>query len=267
MYLILVNPEAGNHAYKRIEKKFKRLLEIENIKARIVLVEDLAEIPELIRQHHRPSDQAVVAMGGNATVNATINALANQDIALGIIPISRTNFLARHLGFRNWIQAVKALAIPHLQKSRVGKVGQHYFIGEVQIASRHNLLADYINQVNPIKKFLGLNQPPTNESSDVETIVALDDDLVMSGTVEKMTISLNGVNGTKKLKVETFLKDNLNQAHSLMHGDIVAIASKTKMPVIMGNETIAHTPVEIKGVAKYINLVVPGEKLTEEIVA
>ena len=140
MYLILVNQEAGNHIYKRIEKKFKRLLDNENIKSRIVMIDDLAEIPELIKKNYKETDSAVIAMGGNATVNATINALANEDIPFGIIPTSKTNFLARHLGLKNWIQAVKVLSSPDLKKSRVGKIGRHYFIGEIQIASRNNLL-------------------------------------------------------------------------------------------------------------------------------
>lgn len=263
MYLILVNPEAGNNIYKRIENKFKRLLEHENIKYRIVLIEDLADIPELIKTNYKETYKAVIAMGGNATVNATINALANADIPLGIIPTSRTNFLAQHLGLKNWMQAVKALSSPTLQKSRVGKIGRHYFIGEVQITSRSNILMDYINETNPIKKFMGLTKTK-KEVPNVKTVLALDDELVMSGVIEKMTISLNGVNGTKKLKVETFIKDNPLKANSLFHGDNIAIVSKTKMPVIMGNETVAHTPVEIKGISKYINLLVPSQKLTEE---
>jgi diacylglycerol kinase family enzyme len=263
MYLILVNPEAGNHIYKRIEGKFKRLLENESIKSRIVMIEDLADIPELIKRNYKETDAAVIAMGGNATVNATINALANEDIPFGIIPTSKTNFLARHLGIKNWMQAVRVLASPVLQKSRVGKIGRHYFIGKIQIASRNNLLLDYINETNPIKKFMGLGRAK-QENPTVETVLALDDELVMSGVVEKMTITLNGVNGTKKLKVETFSKDNPHKANSLFHGNSIAVASKTKMPVIVGNETVAHTPVEIKGVAKYINLLVPEHKLTEE---
>lgn len=266
MYLILINPEAGNHMYKRIENKFKRLLEREKIKYQIELIDDLANIPTLIHKHYKTSTVAVVAMGGNATVNATINALANEDIPLGIIPISKTNFLARDMGLKNWMQAVKVLASPALQKSRVGKIGRHYFIGEIEIASRHNLLVDYIAQSSPLMRFLGLGKVK-DEAPSVATKVALDDTLVMSGVVERMTVTLNGVNGTKKLKVETFTKGNPTKVDSLFHSDSIAVASQTKMPVIVGNETIAHTPVEIKGIAKYIHLLVPQEKLTKESVA
>ena len=132
MYLILINPEAGNNIYKRIENKFKRLLDHENIKSKIILIEAVSDIPELINNNYKENYKSVVAMGANATVNATINALANADIPLGIIPTSRANYLAQHLGLKNCVQAVQALSSPTLHKYRVGKIGRHYFVGQVQ---------------------------------------------------------------------------------------------------------------------------------------
>ncbi len=264
MYLLLVNPEAGSRQFKRIEKRMKRMLDKLKIKHRFVLIDDLVDTRKVIEKNLRPSDEAVIAVGGDGTVNSVIDALAGRDIAMGIIPMSKSNHLAKSLGIRGWRQAVRLLKQPELKNARLGKIGQHYFIGSIRLASRQNLLTTYLNKASLWRKFLGLPHISQKSSEGIKTQMVVDDEIKAAGEAKSVEIALNGENNEKKLKVRLVVGDVSGSDPTLLHGNNLKIESDRKMPVIMGNETVAHTPVEIVGLSKYIKLIIPKkeEKLT-----
>lgn len=265
MYLLLINPEAGGRRFQCVERRMKQALDRHNIKYRFVLIDDLSNIPQLIEDNLKPSDQAVIAVGGNATVNSVINALANKDVPLGIIPMSKTNYLARGVGITNWRQAVDLLSHPEFRSERLGKIGQHYFIGAVKIASRQNLLTSYLTKVSPWQRFLGLTAISKTGADNVTTQMLVDDELKAAGEAKSIEIALNGEKSEKKLKIQLWVGDTPDQDPTLLHGNVLTVESDRKMPVLMGNETVAHTPVEVRGLSKCIKLIIPkskNEKLT-----
>ena len=259
MYLFLVNPEAGHKRFSRIEKRMRKLLDRQDVKYRFMMIDNLDNIPDIIKTHLRPSDQGVVAVGGNATVNAVINALVGQDVPVGIIPMSRTNHLADSLGLKGLPIAIKALADYDLRLERLGKIGQHYFVGEAHVTTRSNLLTQYLRKTSPWLKFLGLTPPTLPADVSTSAAIALDDNVLVRSKTHRLKVELNGEQDDKKLKLTLFTSPDPTGI-SILHSNAVAIDGETKMPVIIGNETVAHTPVEIKGLAKYIRLIVPKEK-------
>ena len=258
MYFFLINPEAGHKRFFRIEKQMKKLLDRQAVKYRFVMIDNLANVPDIIQTNLRSSDQGVVAVGGNATVNAVINSLVGQDIPVGIIPMSRTNHLADSLGLKGLPTAIKALADYDLRLERLGKIGQHYFVGEAEVATRSNLLTQYLRKTNPWLKFLGLSRTTLPTEVGTKATIALDDDVLVRSKTHRLQVKLNGEHGDKKLKLTLFASPDPTEI-SILHSNSIAIEGETKMPVIIGNETVAHTPVEIKGLAKYIRLIVPKD--------
>ena len=262
MYLLLVNPEAGNQRFRRVEKPMRQLLDKLKIPYTLVPINDLADVTELVNQHLRPTCMGVVAVGGNGTVDAVINALVGRDVPLGIIPLSRTNHLAYSLGIRTWQQGVKLLNQPVLRAERLGQIGKHYFVGKVEIASRDNFVAKYVRRTSPWLKFLGLHSGQT-ANSGVDTKLVLDDEIQATGPAHKVEVMTHDQADAKKLRIRFFAAQPTAATPSLLHSDKLTIESDTKMPVMMGNETIAHTPVEVRGLTKHIQLIVPkSEKLT-----
>ena len=278
----------------------KQLLNQYKIKYRFVIINDLADVSTIVKDNLQPTDKGIVIVGGNATVNAVINATVTENLPLGIVPMSKTNYLAKSIGIKRWEQAIKMLTEPELKAERLGKIGKHYFVRRVAITSRQNLLTKYLTKTSPVLKFLGLTKSSSTENSQILTKILLDDELSASGQTQKLEISLspsqevlslnqlstrrhqpgggtlrvgnragdNSNKGEKKLHIRLFVptKDGLNT--SLLHGDFLTVDSDKKMPVTMGNETIAFTPVGIKGLSKHIQLIVPkgiNGKLTESI--
>ncbi len=262
MYLFLVNPEAGNKQFGKIRFRMETALDKLNIKHRFVMIENLADIDNLLAENLKPTYSGVAVVGGNATVNAVINGLVDEKMPMLIVPMSRTNYLAHSLGLSNWETAIRSLVNPEYKAHRLGKIGKHYFVGRIEVASHQNIISKYLRKSNLLVNFLGLNQVKPIAEHAVKTVLTLDDSLKVSSWIHKITISLLE-EGEHKLKLELLSQAGEEITTTKLFADKVDVESDRKMPVLVGNETAAHTPAEIKAMSKHINLIVPkSNKLT-----
>lgn len=254
MYLLLANPEAGSKRFQKIKKQLLATLERLKVKFELVELPNLVDVQDVLDKHIKTHTTGVVAVGGNATVNTVINAMADEGMPLGIIPVGKTNYLAHSLGINNWRMGVKALADPDKTAQRLGKIGKHYFVGNLEVLSHQNLLGKYLRGESLVRKFLGGTTTP-KKPTVVRAIITVDDELKIDGPIHKLSVKLNNEKGGKKLRLELITDTPKNPTK--LWADMVSIEGDKKMPVLMGNETAAHTPVEIKGLGKYIELLTP----------
>jgi diacylglycerol kinase (ATP) len=72
---------------------------------------------------------AVVAAGGDGTVNEVMNGLIGTDTALGTLPLGTVNIWAREMGLSmDMLKAAASLAKSDLTKIDVGMAGNRYFL-------------------------------------------------------------------------------------------------------------------------------------------
>ena len=89
---------------------------------------------ELAKEATAKHNTMVVAVGGDGTVNEVIQALANTEIPLGIIPMGSGNGLARHCQIPLDMQeAVKLLNNGKQVRIDVGKANAQYFISNAGV--------------------------------------------------------------------------------------------------------------------------------------
>lgn len=93
----IINPISGTQDKKRIPKQIDKLLDKTQWASDIVYTEYKGHGQELAEQYARLGFDAVVAIGGDGTVNEIASGLRHTDTALGIIPIGSGNGFARHL--------------------------------------------------------------------------------------------------------------------------------------------------------------------------
>lgn len=255
MYLLLVNPKAGNQRYRRIANSLAKLLEKDQIKYKIVLIDDLSNVRELLKQHIQGNIAAVVAVGGNGTVNAIIDALVEYgDLPLGIIPISRANHLAKTLGITNWKMGAKLLAHHEVKHLRLGRVGERYFAGSLTISPKRNILANIFDHRNPLRNFLGANlkQLP-KEEHNVACSLTLDNILTVHCQLNTMVIYFQDEFG-KKMKIHLTTLSDKKPQDSILRANQLNISSSLNMPIICGNDTVASTPIKIQAVSKTLSM-------------
>lgn len=101
-YLFIINPSSGTSIGQHPEKISKAIENFVNArggKSRIIFTEGRGHATTLVADNIDTEKwKAVVAVGGDGTVNEVAKALVNRSTPLGILPLGSGNGLARHLG-------------------------------------------------------------------------------------------------------------------------------------------------------------------------
>lgn len=105
----IVNPASGTLGKEQILNWLNEKLDREKYIPQILYTERAGHAVELAAQMVEENAFAVVAIGGDGTINEVARSLVHTDTALGIIPCGSGNGLARHLEIP--MDARKAIAI------------------------------------------------------------------------------------------------------------------------------------------------------------
>ena len=105
----IINPISGTqqNTKRRLPKIIEKELDRKQWLQNIVFTEYAGHATELARQFAIMGFDAVVAVGGDGTVNEVAQGLRNTETALGILPMGSGNGFARHLQIP--MQTVKAI--------------------------------------------------------------------------------------------------------------------------------------------------------------
>ena len=93
----IINPISGTQNKRKIPKMIERTLDSEQWSYDIVFTKYRGNGTELASQYAAMGFDAVVAVGGDGTMNEVASGLRHTQTALGLIPIGSGNGLARHL--------------------------------------------------------------------------------------------------------------------------------------------------------------------------
>jgi len=129
----IINPISGaketQNAKKKLPKLIMQTLDMEQWLPNIVFTEYAGHATELAYQYARMGFDAVVAVGGDGTVNEVARGLKGSKTAMGVIPMGSGNGFARHLNIP--IRPQKALEmINHSEPISVdyGLANGHLFV-------------------------------------------------------------------------------------------------------------------------------------------
>ena len=97
----IINPISGSKETQNTKRKLPKLimqtLDMEQWLPNIVFTEYAGHATDLAHQYARMGFDAVVAVGGDGTVNEVARGLRDTNTALGILPMGSGNGFARHL--------------------------------------------------------------------------------------------------------------------------------------------------------------------------
>jgi len=94
--LFVVNPISGGKSKKRLEEIIRRTLDLERFSWVIKRTAFAGHALEIVKEEAADYD-AVIAVGGDGTINEIASELSHTTIPMGIIPLGSGNGLARHL--------------------------------------------------------------------------------------------------------------------------------------------------------------------------
>ena len=93
----IVNPISGTKAKNRVGKLIRELLDPTQFAPTVVVTEYAGHATQLAEQFAKQDYYAVVAVGGDGTVNEVASGLIGSKTALGIVPNGSGNGFARHM--------------------------------------------------------------------------------------------------------------------------------------------------------------------------
>ncbi|TKG94285.1 diacylglycerol kinase family lipid kinase [Puteibacter caeruleilacunae] len=96
--LAIINPISGTGKKQKIESLLEKQLDTSRFELSICYSKYAGHCTELAKDAVKTGFHAVIAVGGDGTINEIAKALINTNVTLGIIPSGSGNGLARHLG-------------------------------------------------------------------------------------------------------------------------------------------------------------------------
>ncbi|MGI5862582.1 MAG: diacylglycerol/lipid kinase family protein [Myxococcales bacterium] len=118
---------------ERLEERVRRLFAGEGIEADVRTVSG-PQLEPLARAALASDADAVVVGGGDGSVGCVAGALADQDKALGVLPLGTLNHFARDLGMPSTLDAaVRAIARGTVRRVDVGEVNGRVFVNNSSI--------------------------------------------------------------------------------------------------------------------------------------
>jgi len=90
----VINPISGTGKQKRIEEYITKYIE----NSEIIYTEKAGDATSISKEAAKENIDAVVAVGGDGTVNECLKGLVNTNTALGVIPCGSGNGFAYHIG-------------------------------------------------------------------------------------------------------------------------------------------------------------------------
>ena len=95
--VFIINPQSGNHSKAHILSCIDERMDKNKYGIEIVYTSYAGHATKIAAQKAREKAYAVIAVGGDGTVNEVARSLVHTTTALGIIPCGSGNGLARHL--------------------------------------------------------------------------------------------------------------------------------------------------------------------------
>lgn len=125
--IFIINPNSGSGRGSIILDKINKY-NFRNSTVESYLTEEVEDFHQAIQTAKDEKPDAVIAVGGDGTMNAVASSLVNTDIALGIIPIGSGNGLARDLKIPlNVYKALYKIDNPQFKLIDAGVVNSKYF--------------------------------------------------------------------------------------------------------------------------------------------
>ena len=159
--MIIMNPSSGKEKANEYVQKIEETLKEKYDDIDIRKTEKEGDAAAFATEACVATYDAVIAMGGDGTINETINGLAEQEHrpSLGIIPLGTINDFARALDIP--LEPYKAISILEGQETRtvdVGKIDKAYFanvlaVGSIAEAS-YNVTAEQKTRLGSFAYFL-----------------------------------------------------------------------------------------------------------------
>ncbi len=127
--LFVINPISGGKSKEDVTKQIDRYLDLKKFSYSIYWWEEVEGLKAVVQPFINEKGYAIVAVGGDGTINSIASYLVNSETRLAVVPMGSGNGLARELNIsRNTVKALQSLNTHVDQKIDFGFINNDVFI-------------------------------------------------------------------------------------------------------------------------------------------
>ncbi len=282
MYFYIFDPGKDREIkyFERIQGRLLNLLAENHIEGETYRVTAIRTIELLVDQAIGAEAKTIVVVGGDASLNKTINAVVRKkaDITVGFIPLDLESPLGRIFGVSVSIEeSVKILAGRLVRSLDLGQLGDYYFVSQVDLGS---------NNLGKVESpgFLGLgalgrllklepftlqiildgSYTATSEVLEAQIINCRNNEgcrLKLGGPTDKLLdiLLLNKLSNTQLLRYRKELSsgclDNV-PGSTVMHAKKIEILGPKKLPLSISGQVYTKAPAVVSVAKERVKLIV-----------
>ena len=140
---VIVNASAGADDKQGLAQSIEDTLRKAGMEGRVVLARSGANVREAALRAVQTHPDAIVAGGGDGTINAVATTLVGTDIALGVLPLGTLNHFAKDMQIPLGLeQALRNVIAGHMVTVDVGEVNGRYFLNNSSIGIYPRVVRD-----------------------------------------------------------------------------------------------------------------------------
>lgn len=242
-----------NSTNRKIQEKIKRLVIGLGISGEQVTPNPARSIDELIDIGVTKGYSTIVAVGSDVFANKVVSSLLNQKspeadkIVFGYIPTDLVNsMLASIIGISSLDQAVQALRYRHLKMISLAVVIPNKFF-LIPLLIKYGQAFDASIRV---PEFIAESKATTLTISP-DIYVNWDDESQGQGLIQSF---IKNIFGSSKPKTSP----------SHIKTDTLDLKTNPSLPVLLGDEIIAKTPIRVKALPDYLQIIVNRDSFSSK---
>ena len=140
---VVLNAASGSATQDRTLDEIRRAFAAEGLTARVDLLREGADAPDVARAAQERGHRVVVAAGGDGTLAAVAGALAGTGACMGILPLGTFNYFARSLGLpQDLAQAVRVIARGAVRPTRLARINDRVFLNNASLGAYPAILRE-----------------------------------------------------------------------------------------------------------------------------
>jgi diacylglycerol kinase family enzyme len=134
VFAVLLNPASGAVASNGGRERIEELFREHGRSVHIYEVQTADALTRAGREALEGGHEAIVAAGGDGTVNAVATLVAGRPIPLGVLPLGTLNHFAKDLGIPVALdKAVETIVQGHIARVDAGRVSDRIFLNNCSI--------------------------------------------------------------------------------------------------------------------------------------
>jgi len=239
IYDSFLNQKKYDQTLAQIETRLTDL----GLNGKIARLGIMKNINDIVDYELKRGAKTIIAVGNDQTVNRVINALADSQVPLGIIPIGeKNNDIATALGIGQNEAACEILSARRITKIDLGLANNFYFIGRAAIINQGTTLA--ISQTYSIEIV---------EKGKIEIINLLPANLSLPAKIK-----INPQDGILELVIKTSSRKKIfteKLGHSVFPIKKITVRNK-EYPLILDGAREIMPPVEISLLKQKLRVIV-----------